>query len=329
MRCAILPPHVLEAMRSHPDARVRGSARRAITVGRTLQSRRAPSVAAADAQRVAWATPARTARLQLRPQDVIAGCVAASRGPAAVWRCRREPGVRCRRRRGRVLARGLRARLHRRTRDAPHCLRALSQRFRQCVLGRCRDGLRGRRRRRDRRLYVVSGSHRARARARRTACGVGSRLPGLRAVRCASRSPTCSVRWSSSMLPGRRVDDADWLIGSQMFAERVAARGLRSLREPGHAYDDPALGGRDPQVAHMRDYRRLRRDAGAVHLNSGIPNHAFYRFAHALGGHAWHVAGHVWYEALRSGLPPTATSLRSRRRRTPQHGDTVRRRSLR
>jgi len=103
---------------------------------------------------------------------------------------------------------------------------------------------------------------------------------------------------------GQRVDDADWLIGSQMFTANVAARGLRSLSEPGSAYDDPALGGRDPQVAHMRDLVTRRRDDGAVHLNSGIPNHAFYRFARALGGRSWDVAGHVWYDALRSGLHP-------------------------
>jgi hypothetical protein len=100
------------------------------------------------------------------------------------------------------------------------------------------------------------------------------------------------------------VADADWLIGSHMFTANVAARGLRSLRRPGHAYDDPALDGRDPQVAHMRDLVKGRADDGGVHLNSGIPNHAFYRFAHALGGSAWNVAGHVWYDALRSGLHP-------------------------
>jgi Zn-dependent metalloprotease len=39
-----------------------------------------------------------------------------------------------------------------------------------------------------------------------------------------------------------------------------------------------------------------------VHVNSGIPNHAFYVFARHLGGHAWTSAGRVWYDALRSGL---------------------------
>ena len=98
--------------------------------------------------------------------------------------------------------------------------------------------------------------------------------------------------------------DADWLIGSRMFTADVAAVGLRSLREPGSAYDDPALGGRDPQVANMRELAKGRSDDGGVHVNSGIPNHAFYLFACALGGRAWDVAGRVWYDALRSGLHP-------------------------
>ena len=98
------------------------------------------------------------------------------------------------------------------------------------------------------------------------------------------------------------VDEADWLIGAGLFTANVCAQGLRSLRAPGTAYDDAALGGCDPQVAHVRDFVARRGDHGAVHVNSGIPNVAFYRFAAALGGHAWDAAGHVWYDALRSGL---------------------------
>jgi len=37
---------------------------------------------------------------------------------------------------------------------------------------------------------------------------------------------------------------------------------------------------------------------GDVHANSGIPNHAFYLAAHALGGHSWEHAGRAWYEAI-------------------------------
>ena len=35
-----------------------------------------------------------------------------------------------------------------------------------------------------------------------------------------------------------------------------------------------------------------------MHINSGIPNHAFYLAATALGGNAWERAGQIWYDVL-------------------------------
>ena len=44
-----------------------------------------------------------------------------------------------------------------------------------------------------------------------------------------------------------------------------------------------------------------------MHTNSGIPNHAFYLVAVALGGNAWEKAGRIWYETLRDArLKPDA-----------------------
>ena len=93
--------------------------------------------------------------------------------------------------------------------------------------------------------------------------------------------------------------DADWLIGEGLLADGVNGIALRSMKAPGTAYDDPDLG-EDPQPAHMRDYVRTLEDNGGVHINSGIPNHAFYLTAMELGGYAWEVAGHIWYETLAS-----------------------------
>lgn len=45
-------------------------------------------------------------------------------------------------------------------------------------------------------------------------------------------------------------------------------------------------------------------DRQGVHINSGIPNHAFYLVAMELGGRAWGKAGVIWYDALRRGLKP-------------------------
>lgn len=100
---------------------------------------------------------------------------------------------------------------------------------------------------------------------------------------------------------GQDADAASWLIGEGVFTDLVEGRALRSLIEPGTAYDDDVLG-RDPQPAHMRDFVHTRDDNGGVHLNSGIPNRAFALAAVELGGFAWEHAGHVWFDTLSDGV---------------------------
>jgi Thermolysin metallopeptidase, alpha-helical domain/Thermolysin metallopeptidase, catalytic domain len=101
--------------------------------------------------------------------------------------------------------------------------------------------------------------------------------------------------------------DADWVLGASLFSPAVKATGLRSLAAPGTAYDDPRLG-KDPQPDHMRGYVETETDEGGVHINCGIPSHAFYLLATALGGPAWERAGRIWYDALTSqALSPTAS----------------------
>lgn len=96
---------------------------------------------------------------------------------------------------------------------------------------------------------------------------------------------------------------SDWLIGEGVFvpAETGHRTALRSMKAPGTAYDDPVLG-KDRQPAHMTNYVSTSRDNGGVHINSGIPNHAFYLAATKLGGNSWEVAGQVWYEVLTTRL---------------------------
>jgi len=98
---------------------------------------------------------------------------------------------------------------------------------------------------------------------------------------------------------------ADWLIGRGLFTRRVCGEAVRSMKAPGTAYDDPVIG-RDPQPSHMKKYRRMQSDHGGVHVNSGIPNHAFYQVATLVGGRAWEVAGKIWYRALTHKLTPRA-----------------------
>jgi Zn-dependent metalloprotease len=110
---------------------------------------------------------------------------------------------------------------------------------------------------------------------------------------------SCLKQW----LLGQTADEADWLIGEGIFMPAVRGRALRSMAEPGTAYDDPVLG-RDPQVASMDAYVTTTQDNGGVHLNSGIPNRAFHLAATGIGGRSWEGAGQIWYAALTSGIGP-------------------------
>ncbi|GGC80331.1 metalloprotease [Tersicoccus solisilvae] len=107
---------------------------------------------------------------------------------------------------------------------------------------------------------------------------------------------------------GQDAASADWLVGAGIFGPRIHGTALRSLAAPGTAFDDPALG-KDPQPAHLDGYVDTAEDSGGVHLNSGIPNHAFYLAAVALGGHAWERAGQIWYDTITSDRLPASADF--------------------
>ncbi|KAH7133965.1 peptidase M4 thermolysin [Dactylonectria macrodidyma] len=88
--------------------------------------------------------------------------------------------------------------------------------------------------------------------------------------------------------------DADWLTGQNLFPVAFKGAALRSIANPGTAFNDPILG-RDRQIAHFSQYN----DGLDVHDTSGIPNRAFYLIAIGFGGYAWEKAGRIWYETLR------------------------------
>lgn len=102
---------------------------------------------------------------------------------------------------------------------------------------------------------------------------------------------------------GQTADQADWLIGEGTLVPTLG-KALRSMKEPGTAFNG------DAQPGHMRDYRDLpddndpRNDNGGVHINSGIPNHAFSLAAISIGGYAWEKTGRIWYTTLTERLQP-------------------------
>ncbi|WP_053227312.1 M4 family metallopeptidase [Solirubrobacter soli] len=98
-------------------------------------------------------------------------------------------------------------------------------------------------------------------------------------------------------------DEAKWLIGAGSLVTKWG-RALRSMKSPGTAWEG------DQQPDHMDQYIDLpddndpNNDNGGVHINSGIPNRAFYLAATKLGGYAWEKAGRVWYVTLTDKLQP-------------------------
>ena len=105
---------------------------------------------------------------------------------------------------------------------------------------------------------------------------------------------------------GQTAEEADWLIGAGMLVPAIGGKALRSMSDPGSAFNG------DPQPGHMDDYKNLpddddpRNDNGGVHINSGIPNRAFYLVATEIGGNAWEAPGQIWYETLTERLGPTS-----------------------
>ena len=110
---------------------------------------------------------------------------------------------------------------------------------------------------------------------------------------------------------GQNFEGADWLIGDDLMIGNGYS--LRSMKAPGTAYlDHPALGS-DPQPASMDAYIDTKEDNGGVHLNSGIPNKAFYlacqkffELDSAKYAKSWDGSGSIWYLARRN-VSPNAT----------------------
>jgi Zn-dependent metalloprotease len=95
------------------------------------------------------------------------------------------------------------------------------------------------------------------------------------------------------------VAKADWMIGLGLFKNGDA---LRSMKKPGTAFAD------DPQPADMDHFVNTTEDSGGVHINSGIPNRAFYESCNAFdpNRNTWETIGPVWYRAFTT-LPSTSS----------------------
>lgn len=104
---------------------------------------------------------------------------------------------------------------------------------------------------------------------------------------------------------GVLIDRDDWTLGEDIVKTAVFPSGaMRSMSNPNQG--GPT---RDPngyQPATMNQYEKTTEDNGGVHINSGIPNFAFYKFATAIGKEK---AEKVYYRALSNYLVRTSQFL--------------------
>jgi Zn-dependent metalloprotease len=100
-------------------------------------------------------------------------------------------------------------------------------------------------------------------------------------------------------------DEEKWLIGAGSLVPKWG-RALRSMKAPGTAWQGDQQPGSMDGYVDLPDDNDPNNDNGGVHINSGIPNHAFYLAATAVGGFAWEKVGRVWYVTLTERLTSTA-----------------------
>ena len=90
-----------------------------------------------------------------------------------------------------------------------------------------------------------------------------------------------AINESMADIFGTMMDPADWLIGEDVVKLSAFPSGaLRSLSDPHNgatSFASPSF-----QPAHTSEAYTGTEDNGGVHVNSGIPNHAFYLFAKRL-----------------------------------------------
>lgn len=91
------------------------------------------------------------------------------------------------------------------------------------------------------------------------------------------------------------IVSGNWLVGDEIVGSKFPGKALRSfLNEKAYS--------QDPQPKHMKQYYWMLDDNQGVHINSGIPNHAFYLFClnyvEAGGVNSYEVPLEIWYKSL-------------------------------
>ncbi len=119
---------------------------------------------------------------------------------------------------------------------------------------------------------------------------------------------------------GAMIDRSNWILGEDVVNPAVFPTGaLRDMQDPhngGTSLNDPGF-----QPKHVNEQYSGTNDNGGVHINSGIPNHAFYLFATATSKET---AEQVFYRALANYLTKSSNFIDMRiavvRAATDLHG---------
>ncbi len=109
-----------------------------------------------------------------------------------------------------------------------------------------------------------------------------------------SQSGALNESWSDVFGYLAEGDASDWQMGEDITTPKIAGDALRDLRTP-TLYNQPD---------HMNNYKVLPEteagDWGGVHINSGIPNKAFYNIASTINNNT--KVGKIYYRALTTYL---------------------------
>lgn len=97
---------------------------------------------------------------------------------------------------------------------------------------------------------------------------------------------------------GATARQGDWAFHQKHFTSHG------DVKDRFRSMANPALEG---QPSHIKEYVHTDVDHGGVHVNSGIPNRAFYGAATRMGGHVAEKPTKIWYVTLRDYLRPDAT----------------------
>lgn len=123
------------------------------------------------------------------------------------------------------------------------------------------------------------------------------------------RNQSGALNESFADIFGAMIDRDNWTLGESVVNKSVFPSGaLRSLQNPNQGgKNDPGY-----QPMFMSQYQVLKdtpeQDNGGVHINSGIPNHAYYLFATG-SGMTKEKAEKIYYQALTKYLGRTSKFL--------------------